>query len=407
MDAVNVVLFRHSPRPVELWHLNDRDAIILSHEGSSSRYKSVPPVDQSMVRFLVDFEVPTLFRAIRDIAREHTIRSVSTLAEEDIATAGLLEEFFVTGVSEYAVGTLFKDKLFMRSALEGKIPQPDFRGLEEFTGTREQLLTEGFDIVKPRRSAGAQGVYLLNDIDDDEFAALPLCDYIAESFIQTPRMVTVDGFAVGHDMRHFYVHEYDATVLSSLDGRDGIAISTSKVYDESSDLLKALFESSLRVLKTIGSRDRVNTLHFEWFIPKDGVPVFCEVGRRFRGLGIPRIARYAFDAPVLEDYWSALAGEESTAPSLTWDTLARPRRRAICYARYRVKGEVISAPTSEDFSMAENAWIWAKPGDEFSENTGVVTDNAAIFEFIGADAEEVEEKLAQARSIIDERLVIQ
>ena len=57
--------------------------------------------------------------------------------------------------------------------------------------------------------------------------------------------------------------------------------------------------------------------------------------------------------------------------------------------------------------MAENAWIWAKPGDEFSENTGVVTDNAAIFEFIGADAEEVEEKLAQARSIIDERLVIQ
>lgn len=194
MDAVNVVLFRHSPRPVELWHLNDRDAIILSHESSSSRYKSVPPVDQSMVRFLVDFEVPTLFRAIREIAREHTIRSVSTLAEEDIATAGLLEEFFVTGVSEYAVGTLFKDKLFMRSALEGKIPQPDFRGLEEFTGTREQLLTEGFDIVKPRRSAGAQGVYLLDDIDDDEFAALPLCDYIAESFIQTPRMVTVDGF---------------------------------------------------------------------------------------------------------------------------------------------------------------------------------------------------------------------
>lgn len=33
-DAVNVVLFRHSPRPVELWHLNDRDAIILSHESA-------------------------------------------------------------------------------------------------------------------------------------------------------------------------------------------------------------------------------------------------------------------------------------------------------------------------------------------------------------------------------------
>ncbi|WP_350350156.1 hypothetical protein ABS642_11405 [Microbacterium sp. A8/3-1] len=406
MTAVNVVLFRHSPRPVELWHLNHRDALILSHESSRARYNSDPAVDESMVRFLEDFEVPTLFRAIRDIAQKHTIRSVSTLGEEDMATAGLLEEFFVTGVSEYVAGTLFKDKLFMRSALEGQIPQPEFRGLEEFTGTREQLLAEGFNLVKPRRSAGAQGVHLLNEIDDEEFAAIPLGDYIAESFIQTPRMVTGDGFAVGHDMRHFYVHEYDATVLSSLDGRDGIAISTSKVYDESSDLLKALFDSSLRVLETIGSRDRVNPFHFEWFIPEDGVPVFCEVGRRFGGLGIPRIARYAFDAPVLEDYWAAMAGEAGTTPSLTRETLAHPRRRAICYARYRVKGEVISAPTSEDFNMAENSWIWAKPGDEFAENAGVVTDNAAIFEFIGTDAGDVEAKLAQARSILDERLVI-
>lgn len=406
MVAVNVVLFRHSPRPVELWHLNNRDVLILSHESSRARYNSGPVVDESKVRFLEDFEAPTLFRAIRDIAQKHTILSVSTLAEEDMATAGLLEEFFVTGVSEYVAGTLFKDKLFMRSALDGKVPQPEFRGLEDFSGTREQLLTQGFGLVKPRRSAGAQGVHILNEIDDAAFVRIPLGDYIAESFVQTPRMVTGDGFAVGHNMRHFYVHEYDATVLSSLHGRDGIAISTSKVYDESPSLLKVLFDSSLRVLETIGSRDRVNPFHFEWFIPEDGVPVLCEVGRRFGGLGIPRLARYAFDAPVLEDYWAVVAGDAGTAPTLTRETLAYPRRRAVCYARYRVKGTVVSVPTSEEFDMAENAWIWAKRGDEFEENAVVVTDNAAVFEFIGTDAGDVEAKLADARSILDERLVI-
>jgi hypothetical protein len=406
MSSVNVVLFRHSPRPVELWHLNNRDVVILSHESSRARYNSNPAVDLSKVRFLEDFEVPTLFRAIRDISQGRMISSVSTLGEEDMSTAGLLEEFFVTGVSEYVAGTLFKDKLFMRSALDGKIPQPEFRGLEEFAGTREELLAQGFDLVKPRRSAGAQGVHLLREIDDEKFAVIPLADYMAESFVQAPRMVTGDGFAVGHEVRHFYVHEYDASVLNSLHERDGLAIATSRVYDESPDLLKVLFDSSLQVLETIGSRGRVNPFHFEWFIPEDGVPVFCEVGRRFGGLGIPRIARYAFDAPVLEDYWAAMAGEPGTTPSLTRETLAHPRRRAICYARYRVKGEVISAPTSEDFNMAENSWIWAKPGDEFAENAGVITDNAAIFEFIGTDAGDVEAKLAQARSILDERLVI-
>lgn len=407
MQAINVVLFRHSPRPVELWHLNNRDAIILAHKSSQSRYNSDPAVDNSKVRFLDDFEIPTLFNAVREISRKHSIRSVSTLGEEDMATAGLLEEFFVTGISEYVAGTLFKDKLFMRSALEGTVPQPRFRGLEEFQGTRKDLLDQDFDLVKPRRSAGAQGVYLLENLDDEEFAALPVADYLAESFIHTPRMVTCDGFATGHAMRHFYVHEYDTTVLNSLGERDGIAISTSTVYDESSELLGALFDSSSRVLKTIGSETRINPFHFEWFIPEDGVPVFCEVGRRFGGLGIPRIARYAFDAPLLEDYWDAMNGEESACPSLTRNTLLVPRRRAICYALYRVKGSVVSAPTSEDFGMAENSWIWAKPGDIFDEDAGVITDNTAIFEFIGTDPIDVEAKLTQARAILSERLVIQ
>lgn len=407
MTAINVVLFRHSPRPVELWHLNGHDVIILAHESSRARYDSEPVVDEKMVRFLVDFEVPTLFKALRDIAQKYTIRSVSTLGEEDMMTAGFLEEFFVKGISEYVAGTLFKDKLFMRSALEGQIPQPKFRGLEEFIGTREQLLDEGFDLVKPRRDAGAKGVYLLKDIDDDEFETIPLTDYIAESFVQTQRMVTCDGFAVGYDVCHFYVHEYDATVLGSLATRDGIAVFTSKVYDESASLLKTLFDYSLLVLEIIGSCNRVNPFHFEWFISESGAPIFCEVGRRFGGMGIPRIARYAFDAPILEDYWSAMVGKEKMPTPLTGETLVYPKRRAICYARYRVKGEVIDVPTREDFSMAENAWIFVKPGDKFSENAKIVTDDAAILELIGTDAKDVQIKLAQACSILDERLLIQ
>ncbi|MGB4135320.1 MAG: hypothetical protein WA971_02080 [Microbacterium sp.] len=406
MSAVDVVMFRHSPRPVELWHLNDRDAIILGHESSRARYHSDPAVDESKVRFLDDFEIPTLFRAIREIAEAHAIRSVSTLGEEDMTTAGLLDEFFVTGVSEYAAGTLFKDKLFMRSALEGTVPQPRFRGLEEFTGTREDLLSSGYGLIKPRRSAAAQGVQLLDEIDDAQFAAMPLADYLAESFVDAPRMVTCDGFAVGYAVKHFYVHEYDAGVLSSLSGRDGLAIATSKIYDDSPALLGDLFEASSRVLETIGSQERVNPFHFEWFIPEGGEPVFCEVGRRFGGLGIPRIARYAFDAPLLEDYWAAMSREAITAPSLTAEALLHPRRRAICYARYRVKGTVVAAPTSEDFDMAENSWIWAKPGDTFEADASAITDNAAIFEFIGTDATDVEAKLAQARSLLDHRLVI-
>lgn len=406
MNAVDVILFRHSPRPIELWHLNGRSVIILSHEHSRPRYRSDPAVDESMVRFLPDFEIPTLFRAVRTIAKEHAIRSISTLAEEDVATAGLLEEFFVSGLSEYAVNTLFKDKLFMRSALEGIVPQPSFRGLEEFTGTREQLISEGFSVLKPRRSAGAQGVYLLNEMDDTTFAEISLAECIAESFVESSRMLTSDGFSVGYDIRHFYVHEYDVMVLSSLGKCDGVAVKTSSAYDESPDLLKVLFDFSQLVLRAIGSGSHVNPFHFEWFIPEDGTPVFCEVGRRFGGMGIPRLVRFAFDAPMLEDYWATMVGGGQLGAPLTRDTLAAPQRRAICYARYRVKGKVVSAPTSEDFAMAENAWIWVRPGDEIPADAEVVTDDFGILEFIGSDAIDVEEKLTKARSIFDKRLVI-
>ncbi|MCB4208584.1 hypothetical protein [Arthrobacter sp. UM1] len=407
-DPIDVVLFRYSPRPVELWHLNDLNVRILTLESGRDRYFTEPKVDEEKVTFLEDFEVHTLFRTIRSIREEGPIRSISTLGEDDMDIAGLLQEFFVSGLSDFAVGTLFKDKLLMRAALEGVVPQPSFRGLSEFTGTRTDLIDAGFGIIKPRRSAGAQGVARLEDLTDEEFTALNLRELLAESFVDTPRMVTGDGFAVGHEMQRFCVHEYDAGVLSSLkERRHGIALGTSRLYDESVETVKTLFDLSSRVIETIGSSTRVTPFHFEWFVPAEGDPVFCEVGLRFGGMSIPRMVSYAFDCPLIEEYWAAMFSGRKAEQPLDRDHLDMPVRRAICYGRYRRSGTVVSAPAREDFPMAHNVWIWVKAGDEGGRDASVVSDNAGMVELIGDSHEDVLAKLAMVEAIMDEKLVVE
>lgn len=407
-EPIDVVLFRHSPRPVELWHLNDLNVRILALESGRVRYFSAPKVNEEKVTFLNDFEVHTIFRAIRAISKAGPIRSISTLGEEDMDITGLLQEFFVSGLSDFAVNTLFKDKLFMRAALEGIVPQPAFRGLDEFTGTRTDLIDAGFGIIKPRRSAGAQGVTRLEDLTDEEFATLHLPGMLAESFVDAPRMVTGDGFAVGHEMQCFCVHEYDTGVLTSLkERRHGIALGTSRLYDESVETVKSLFDLSSRVIETIGSATKVNPFHFEWFIPAEGEPVFCEVGLRFGGMSIPRMVKYAFDYPLLEEYWAAMFSGRKVAIPLDRDHLDMPARRAICYGRYRRSGTVVSAPTPDDFPMAHNAWIWVKAGDEGGCDASAVTDNAGMVEIIGDEHEDVLAKLAMVEAIMEAKLVIE
>ncbi|QIS41249.1 ATP-grasp domain-containing protein [Clavibacter capsici] len=401
----HVVLFRHTPRAVDLWNAIAEDVVILGHEQVRHRYTSDSRIDLSKVRFLESFDLPVLMGALRELQETHELRSVSTLGEEDMDTAGFLHEFFVTGPSDFAVGTMFKDKLFMRSALQGVVPQPRFRGLTDFTGTLADLAGEGFGILKPRRGAGGAGVRRLSAMEGSDSVRHTITDErMAEEAVVSDRMLTCDGMAVGGEILHFYVHEYDEMVLDSLHAGSGLTISTSRAYVDEPALIQTLFALVHAALKTLtGASDAVTPFHFEWFVDEAGLPVFCEVGRRFGGLSIPRLCRYAFDATLLEDYWRAMRGESLRIVPLSAETLPRPRRFASCYAKYRTAGRVVTAPTPSSFPQADTAFVYVVEGDITSDATAVHED-AVILELTADTHDTLRAKLDEARAVVAREL---
>ena len=407
----NVVLFRYSPRVVELWNLNNTNSIILANKSIKDKYDHSPiKVNEDIVRFIDNFDMSTLFREVSSIHKQEGIASVTSLSEEDVDKAGFLHSFFTKSKDEYSTSTLFKDKLYMRSALIDIVQQPKFVGLEESGLTKDELLEQGFNIVKPRSSAGSKGIYKLDSISDNDYKTLPVSEYMAESYVDSSRMLTCDGLAVGNEIVHFYIHEYDNMVLSSLTESSGLTIKTSTVYDEDPELLHTLFENTQKVINHFCCQSNVvNPFHFEWFIDSTKKPVFCEVGRRFGGMGIPRIIRYAFGQDILTDYWETLLSNDNKEKLniVTSRNIKYPTLRAACYGHYKKSGQVLAAPTKDDFPEAENAWIWVKAGDIFESSSKIITDNSAIFELVADDDSELEKKLLRIQETMNTMLEYQ
>lgn len=404
--GTHVVVYRYGPTSVELWELNRRaDVVIVAPAAMRSKYDQLG-IEDEKVHYIERFDLPEMARALKELREAGPILSVTTLAEEDLIAVAYLSERFTGAIGELRRAYQFQDKLYMRLAAEGACPQPRYRPLErETASTPEELISEGFGVVKPRREMGALGVRLLTDLPH-EVPVGETTDCLVEELVPHSRMLTCDGYAANGRIQRFYVHEYDAPVLESLGRLGTISLGTSEIYAQQPKLVTKLRDLCQSVLDSFDiSAVRVQPFHFEFFIDNEGEPVFCEVGGRFGGMSIPRLIRYEYGVNVLEEYWNILLGGQVEVPES--DAPEEPTKWARCLLKYGEPGRVVRAPSKDDFDFAESVWIYAVPGSTRSEGADRLTDNSLIVELVGRNPAELEALTDRTLAVINRTLTVE
>ena len=122
---MNLILFRYSPRVVELKYVDETKSIIIAPETLRRKYAEYQGVKAKVI-FLTMYTLPEIIKCINELNKSVEITSITSLSEEDMELVGFLEDFFLKKRSTFVVNTLFKDKYYMRSVLFGctEFPQP-------------------------------------------------------------------------------------------------------------------------------------------------------------------------------------------------------------------------------------------------------------------------------------------
>ncbi|MBS9334597.1 hypothetical protein LQZ24_00905 [Fructobacillus sp. M1-13] len=293
---MNYYIWPYSPHSLSL--IEDHQTIVLTSEENRSHF-----VDWSdkAVFFFDELSFETLFAYFRQ-HRGHSIDRIWTLDEEKIIWVSQLNNLFATQRDDTAI--LFKDKYFMRSALQDIVLQPRFQ-----KASRQQPFS-GKGFLKYRRSDSAQGVEDYQD--DSEYQQLLLqipevswADYMVEEAVSYDTMYTIDGYRTATGQFRLFAHEYYGKVNEVVHGQY-LLLTTASLYQKP-ELLKRLFTLSKRVVNQLSRPGDTVPFHIEWFYQKDRNRfVFTEIGRRFGGGHIPRLIQEAFGINLLQEYWANL-----------------------------------------------------------------------------------------------------
>lgn len=398
----HVVVYRHNPKSVALWHLNGvRNVRIVAPATQFDNYREAG-IDIRPVLFIEEFTTPNIEGTLDAISGPLCL---STLAEQDmIEVAQLADRLSHSASGQLARAQKFGDKLWMRTAAYPHVPQPDFTSVVA-SDTPRSLVERGFGILKPRRGMGCSGVEYLKSMDDsnDTFSG---DSFIAEEIVPHVGMVTCDGYAVNGAIRRFYVHEYGGPFLDSIVSGGIVHIGTSSLYLDSADALAELYEMSTAVLEAFDCRGaRVQPFHFEFFITADGSPVFGEVGGRFGGGEVPRLIYDAWGVDVLREYWAILLGGEPPSGHIELD--CPPRRFSRRLVKLASPGTVLATPREEQLHFSESADVHVSPGETRTSGVEHCEDRIATVVLSASTHRELGSLTERASKILNEGFVIQ
>lgn len=405
---MNIILFKYSPRAVMLNYIPKENTIVIAPSSQKEKYQNfIKEYNFStQIKFLDDYVFPEILLEIKKIEKNFKITSVTTLSEEDIAEAGILNDYFSKNTSSYLKNTMFKDKYYMRSFLKNIVEQPYFRLIRSKDDISIFWNKTKLDkaIIKPRDAAGSQGVHKifremknLEELSNDIFSG----NYIIEEYIELNNMLTCDGYSIGDKIKRMFFHEYDDLLLNSLNKGKEKIIRTSSLYSKNIEILKLAFIECKKVLEIFSLKDEITPFHFEWFYDEINSKVFfCEVGKRFGGGNIPFLVDYSFGINVLQEYWDQLVnGENKDIKKLDKDTLFFPKCLSTSFSPYKKEGVIKYIPDISEFSWTKNTWIFIKEGDVLKTATTIV-ENLLLSEFISFSEEEYNENLYKLRSIV-------
>lgn len=402
---MHIVLFRYSARVVKLEFLSNKNVVVLAPEAQKQKYDTYLSEGHSLpnVIFLKDFILPNIILEIRKINQNNIIESITTLSEEDIDIAGILNDHFVCKNTKAVSNLLFKDKYYMRSFLTGIVKQPNFRLLE----SKNDLdlfwnsCNTSIAVLKPKNLAGSLGVKKITqkDVIGPEYYT---GNYIVEEYVSINKMITCDGYAMGNKIKRFYIHEYEELLLDSLSSSGYYLIRTSSLYDKQEDFIKIAYDNCSEVLNVFSVNDEVTPFHFEWFFDFSTKEiVFCEVGKRFGGADIPQLILDSFGVDILKEYWEILTDKNYQEKLDYLEEFSFPHTISATFSLYKDSGTVVKTPSKDQLKWANKVYIFVKPGD-YSRKSINIVENSMLIQFNCKNDFEFNKRVAELREISNE-----
>ncbi|EOL43662.1 hypothetical protein [Enterococcus caccae] len=349
---MNIILYRYSPWISKLNFLNYDNSILFvpikqkdAYEKYAIQFEQFPRIE-----YFKEFTLKEFVKVIDYLIKEEAlvINSITTQCEEDIIDAGLLNDFYKSEYSEGFINTCFRDKYVMRSFLQGVIEQPDFQlisspsDIEDF----KKRNSNNDYVIKHRLGFGTKSVRKISSstvIDTVDYVdGIYSGNYLIENYVPDTMMVSNDGYAIGSEIKHFFVHDYDQSVLTVVESTHEHIVRTSHLYKKNINLIEKMKETSQKILKRFNALSAINPFHIEWFInPKQGQLILCEIARRYGGASIPSLVLNSFHVDLLKEYWENISLDKVVDTPME---LELPSIISVSYQRTAEEGILKSLP---------------------------------------------------------------
>lgn len=388
---MKAIIYRHSPKNMKIDAINQKCIFV-----TQKKYEKLAQELLPKSSIIIGCEILSLKDAYRELKKlkENTlIESVTTLSEEDMEWVGFLNDLICEEKKAYISNALFKNKYYMRTALDGVVLQPEFYYVdttEKFLSVVEKCKNV---IIKPLSSEGARGVKEISENDNGR--NIRVCftesEVLIEEKINIQTMYTCDGYAVGDEIIRFTIHEYEEPIMDSISGSKETIVRTSRVYHENTEIAYRLLSLCKDVLSVLTVKNEVTPFHFEWFYDGDNL-IFCEVGKRFGGAKIPRLIEDEYGFNVLAEYWDLLINGANPSKYRICN-LPIPRCIAMSFTAHTRKGKVSNVPRIiENDACIKEIVNYVKTG-ELLEETSSFSDTLFSARIRVDNEQEYREKL--------------
>ncbi|WP_250301012.1 acetyl-CoA carboxylase biotin carboxylase subunit family protein [Streptomyces sp. A 4/2] len=303
------------------------------------------------IRVLDSLAHEDVLPVVRELVGRHgTPDAVFGQSEYDILTAALLSDGLgVRGGHGLDLVRRFKDKPTMKSAVRGAgLRVPDFCPLDRSGssggsggsggGLRAEAVIEALGslplILKPRASAGSEGVTLVESTEQLEQAlsGVDPAAYECEEYIEGA-VFHVDGVYRSHSFHFVTASRYVNTCLDYAHGRPLGSVLLGEGRERAE-----LTEFAERCLRALGLTD--GAFHLELIRRPDGELVFLEVGLRPGGAQVPFLHADLFGIDLFAEAFRAAIG----LPPL-WQPGAGPQGATGGWLIYPTPGRLPSRVT--------------------------------------------------------------
>lgn len=229
---MKAIIYRHSPQNMKIDAINQKCVFVTKKKYEMLTQELLPK--SSIVIGCETLSLKNAYRELKRIKESTPIESVTTLSEEDMEWVGFLNDLICEEKKPYISNALFKNKYYMRIALDGVVPQPEFYYVDTIDKFFSVVKKYKNVIIKPLNSEGARGVREISENDGER--SIKECftesGVMAEEKVNIQTMYTCDGYAVGDEIIRFTIHEYEEPIMDSIIGSKETVIRTSRVYHE-------------------------------------------------------------------------------------------------------------------------------------------------------------------------------